>query len=138
MRFERESLLTDPVARHLKRLRFRAVYREAPFGEYNIDVLGHAPASGRAVAVELKLTKWQRAFEQALVYQLCADFAYVAMPRELSGRVPLVRFEEHGIGLLAVDGRGCHVVLPAAQSHVIRQEYKDQVLRRVEEFTCPT
>ena len=131
--FSRESLLVDPVERHLRRQRFDAVYHEVPFGEYNIDILGHSTASGKAVAVELKLTKWQRAFEQALVYQLCADFAYVAMPRGLINRVPLAQFEEQGLGVIAVDGRGCHILLAAAQSAVVRPAYREQVLRRMRE-----
>jgi hypothetical protein len=131
--FSRESLLVAPVERHLRRQRFNAVYFEAPFGEYNIDVFGHSTSTGKAVAVELKLTKWQRAFEQALVYQLCADFAFVAMPRELIGRLPLAQFEEQGVGVIAVDGRGCHVIVQAVQSPVIRPDYREQVLRRVRE-----
>lgn len=131
--FSRESLLVGPVERHLRRQRFTAVYHEAPFGEYNIDLFGYSSSTRKAVAVELKLAKWQRAFEQALVYQLCADFAFVAMPRELIGRLPLPQFEEQGIGVIAVDGRGCHVLVHAAQSPVIRPDYREQVLRRVRE-----
>jgi hypothetical protein len=136
--FRTEALLTDPVSRHLRRRRFRAQYLEAPFYEHRIDIFGFAPSNGTCIAVELKLSRWQRAFEQALVYQLCADYAYVAMPKHALGRVPLDGFQEHGVGLIAVSGPGCNVIIPAQRSSVVRDFYRTNLIHLLEEQSCPT
>lgn len=130
--FEREAHLEDPITRHLKGRRFRMLFKEAPFYDYRIDIFALSTAQNRCVAVELKLTKWRRAFEQALVYQLCADYAFVAMPKYALTRVPLDLFRTHGVGLIAVGGR-CHVVIPAQLSTVVCPTYRSGMIQFLRE-----
>lgn len=136
--FRTEAYLTDPVSRHLRRRRFNAQFLEAPFYDYRIDIFGFSLADSACIAVELKLARWQRAFEQALVYQLCADYAYVAMPKQALVRVPLDGFQEHGVGLIAVTGAGCHVILPAQRSSVVQDFYRTNLIHLLQEQSCPT
>ena len=65
----RESSLEGPVIRHLQQLSFHTLLREAPFYDHRIDLLAFSAAEGTSVGIELKLSKWRRALEQALVYQ---------------------------------------------------------------------
>lgn len=131
--FRRETSLDAPVARHLRRRRFDTLYREAPFHDYRIDIFGVSKRDGSCVAVELKLTKWQRAFEQALIYQLCSDFSYVAMPREFVRRVAVEDFRAFGVGLIAVSSRSCRVIVPAERSRVVQPAYRERLLNRLQE-----
>ena len=132
--FEREVHLEDPIARHLKGRHFRLLSKEAPFYDYRIDMFALSTAQNRCVAVELKLTKWRRAFEQALVYQLCADFAFVAMPKNAASRVPVDLFRTHGVGLIAVDRR-CTILIPALQSTVVCQSYRSGLIQFLREHS---
>lgn len=96
------------------------------FFEYSIDLYGYAAPTQTTVAVELKLSRWTRAFEQALVYQLCADYVYLAMPWNAAKRVDIPLLEHHGLGLIGVqpDPR-CVILCPAHQSSVIMPDYRD-------------
>lgn len=59
---------------------------------------------GTTLAVELKLTDWQKASVQAMAYQLGALYTYVALPMQVIPRV--VRnadmLKRHNIGLIGV------------------------------------
>jgi hypothetical protein len=119
-----ERWLTLPVEKHLVRRGFTRVTTELPFFEQRIDVYGYAKTRNETVAVELKLTKWKRAVKQALLYQLCADLVYVAMPARSAKRVHREELSEHGIGLISVADSGrCAVMLPASRSHAVSPEY---------------
>jgi len=136
--FRTEAYLTAPVSRHLRRRRFGAQFLEAPFYEHRIDIFGFSKLTDACIAVELKLTRWQRAFEQALIYQLCADYAYVAMPKHAIGRVPWDGFEKYGVGLIAVSGAGCNIIIPAQRSLVVQDYYRTNLIHLLQEQSCPT
>jgi len=124
--FRRESLLLKPVAEYFRRKSFRWQEEELPFYEHRVDLYGFSRVSGRTVAIELKLHKWQRAFAQAILYQLCADYVYIAMPANLIRRVDIDLLKTYGIGLLAVVNAGrCRQILGSEQSTVVCDNYKD-------------
>jgi len=54
------------------------------------------------VAIEAKLTKWKKAFFQAIRYKKYADFCYVAILERSLKNVDFDMFKEHNIGLLVV------------------------------------
>ena len=66
---------------------------ELPFYEYRIDLYGFSCEENSTVAIELKLSDWRRAVEQAMLYQLCADLVYIAMPERATKRVDLTESE---------------------------------------------
>jgi len=98
---------------------------EVRFFDRGIDIYAVKQARPRITfAVELKLTKWQRAIQQAAIYQLCADYSFVALPKKSALSLDLHRFRTCGVGLLSVapDGTvGC--VLDAAKSTEKRSHY---------------
>jgi len=123
--FRRESCLAKPVLAYLRRRGFPDLATELPFYEHRIDVYGYSRRRDLSIAVELKLTQWRRAFHQALLYQLCADIAFLAMPHRMGMRIDLGLLEANGIGLIAVaDDGSCSQRLAPKPSDVVRPHYK--------------
>lgn len=124
--FPSESTLLAPVQRSLRRRGFGHQRDEVQFFEYSIDLYGYAASTQTTVAVELKLSRWTRAFEQALVYQLCADYVYLALPWTAAKRVEIPLLEEHELGLIGIQpGPRCVILCPAQQSTVVMPDYRD-------------
>jgi hypothetical protein len=90
-----------------------------------MDLYGFSRKLGLTVAIELKLFKWQRAIKQALLYQLCADLVYVAVPQETVPRVDLGQLEAIGIGLISVSAARCREILSPVASPLVRPHYRE-------------
>ncbi len=117
--------MTDPVARYFARKGYRWQATELQFYEYNIDIYGFSQSSDLTISIELKIKNWRRAFEQALIYQLCSDFVFVALPRETVHRVDQDLLQAEGIGLLAVGSSNrCQMILEPHPSRVVSDSYK--------------
>jgi hypothetical protein len=129
----KEADLLDPIARYARRRGYTRQFAELPFYDYRIDLYGVAAVSGQTVAIELKLYKWKRALQQALVYQLCADLVYLAVPEGTLRRIDNDLIAEHGIGLIAVGPRGCRLRLQARQSQEVREYYKKYYVELLKE-----
>ena len=128
--FDREALLYDPVAEYTRRKSYRWQVSELPFYEYRIDLFAFSRTLELTVAVELKLHRWQRAVEQSLLYQLCADLVFIALPKPIIERVDFKLLSEHGIGLIGVAESGrCRMVLDAMRSSVVRPHYRDHYIQ---------
>lgn len=125
-RLRTESAMLDPVASYIRRKGYRRQRAELQFYEYRIDLYGFSRDRNETLAVELKLRNWRRAVEQALLYQLCADRVFIALPTRASSRVDPELLRLHGIGLIAVsDASRCLQVIPALPSNVVRCHYRD-------------
>lgn len=132
----KESSLLDPVAGYIKRKGFSVQSSELPFYERSVDIYGFSKITNKTIAIELKLHKWKKAIEQTLLYQLCADEAYIAMPKKFVGRVNLDLLAQYGIGLISISETGrCRKMVKARQSSVLRVGYKndhiDYLQRRI-------
>lgn len=124
--FKLEAELRLPVEASLRRRGYRRQRCEVQFFEYSMDLYGLATSTGSTVAVELKLSRWTRAFEQALVYQLCADLVYIALPWNATKKVEVSLLRQHGVGLIGVQpGPRCIVLCRAEQSRVVMPNYRD-------------
>ncbi len=120
----REQDLLLPVARYAKRKGYSLQTVELPFYDYRIDLYGFSTRTRRTVAVELKIKKWKRALEQALIYQLCSDFVFIALPLSATSRVDVAELRANGIGLIGVCGSRCRTLLEAEPSGEVRQHYR--------------
>ena len=129
--YSRERDLVPSVARYLRNRTFSRQLEEVPFFEYRMDMYGYSRRNDLTVAVELKIHKWTRAVEQALLYQLCSDLVYIAMPSKTMTAVELTVLDEHGLGLLSVEAHRCRQVLSARPSSVLRKHYRKQYLALV-------
>jgi hypothetical protein len=136
-KFSKESQLLNPVARFVKRRGFHLQSVELPFYEYRIDLYGFSRKSDATVAIELKLNNWRRALEQSMLYQLCADLVYIAMPESSAMRVDRSVLECNGIGLIAVrDSGSCACVLLAKPHDEVRQLYRLSQINYLKEAAC--
>ncbi len=130
MTYDSERSLLDPVVKYFRRKGYRWQRSEVGFYEYRLDLYCYSRVAGQTVAVELKLKKWRKAFRQALLYQLCADLVFVAVPASTVTNIDLDAFGEHGIGIVAVSRNGrCSTVLAAAQSDALNPEYRDSYVQ---------
>ena len=125
----REQDLLLPVAGYVKRKGYSLQTVELRFYDYRIDLYGFSMRTRRTVAVELKIKKWRRALEQALIYQLCSDFVFIALPLSVASRVDVVELRANGIGLIGVCGSGCRTLLHAERSSEVRQHYREPYIR---------
>lgn len=122
----KESSLLEPVTGYIKRKGFSVQALELPFYERSVDIYGFSKITNKTIAIELKLHKWKKAIEQAILYQLCADEAYIAMPKKFIGRINLDLLTKYGIGLISISGTGrCRKMVEAKQSSVLRIRYKN-------------
>ena len=122
----KESSLLNPVVGYIKRKGFRLQASELPFYQRSVDIYGFSITNYKTIAIEFKLHKWKKAVEQALLYQLCADEVYIAMPKKFIGRVNFDFLTKYGIGLIAVSETGrCQKMIEAKQSSVLRVGYKN-------------
>jgi hypothetical protein len=124
MPYHKEQELLLPVAKYAKRRGYTLQAFEVPFYDYRIDLYGFSTKASETVAVELKLRKWKRALEQALIYQLCSDFVYIALPSDAAARIDEGLVRKSGIGLIAVGERGCRTLVEAKQSTEVREHYR--------------
>lgn len=131
---KRESTLVKPVARYLRRKGIRWQKPELPFYERRIDLFGVSRDGEGSLtwAVELKLCRWRRALRQALIYQLCSDFVFIAMPGGAVDSVELSVLKQHGIGLIAVGSGGrCREVVPPQRSAATNRAYREEYITLV-------
>jgi len=136
-KFSKESQLREPVARFAKGLGFSLQSIELPFYEYRIDLYGFSRKEDATIAVELKLNDWRRALLQTLLYQLCADWVYIAMPKHSVQRVDVSELESSGVGLIAVLNSGrCACVLPAKPHSEVRKTYRLSQINYLKETAC--
>ncbi len=91
---------------------------EVPYGAKRIDLAGLSTDS-QIFAIELKVDKWRRAIWQASIYQLCANFAYIAVRQEYTHRVDIDYLGGLGIGLIAVTDGKAHLRLEARPSPIL-------------------
>jgi hypothetical protein len=127
--------LFPPVASYVRRRSFRLLRAEMPFYEHRIDLYAFSRRDKATIAVELKLTKWRRALEQALLYQLCADFVFIAVPESTARRVDRSLVEDVGVGVIAVGDTGrCSTVIESQRSPVVRPHYRASYVAGLKEL----
>lgn len=131
--FSRERDLVRFVERYLHNRSFRRLSQEVPFFEYRMDMYAFSRSQNLTVAIELKLKKWPRAVKQALLYQLCSDLVYIALPSTGVASVNLSLLSKYGVGLLSVTPNGCRQILASQRSPVLRPYYRNKYLALLSE-----
>ena len=83
------------------------VITEAPLLTKRIDVLGFKRGLFRKemVAIEVKISHWNKALSQAIIYKLCTDQVYIAIWHQYIHRVNKEELRKYGIGLIEINGK---------------------------------
>ena len=118
-RLEREcagALTAHDLAREVRRLVARKFVRVGNNGLLQ-KIDGWVPLHDRIIAVELKLLRVADVLSQAASHLRFASESYAGLPAQLALRIAGGQrsedFRRAGVGILAVSGRDCCVVLPA-------------------------
>lgn len=132
-----EAALVDHLAR---RMRAQWPLRAAGFevkshGRARTDVCVtvrdvHDSSPDVLVGVEAKLASWQRALRQAVLNRFSVDLSMIALPTYKISDAVIEACWHQGVGVLAVDQKWLHVVIPAIQSYpdaALRQKALDQL-----------
>ncbi len=128
-----ERLLYDIIEPYLKQKGY-IVLREFPVGKWSpkrVDLLG--VKSNELICVEVKLRNFRRVLKQAFYRLLFSDYVCVAFPYLYAMHVNRTyrdTLEEHGLGLMAVDG-DVRVLTPPKRSEILEDDYKSYVLNLV-------
>ncbi len=128
-RFEHE--MAKPVSKYLRHRGFRFQGEEVNFYEYRIDLYAFSRVEDSSIAVELKLMNWRRALTQSLIYQLCADYVYAALPKAAIGDTMLQAFRDSGLGVIAVTKSRCIQILQPMPSLEVRSSYRGALVKHL-------
>lgn len=82
------------------------------------------------VGIEAKLASWQRALRQAVLNRFSVDLSMIALPAPKVTDTVIQSCWDQGIGILAVDRKWLHVVIPATLATPdasLRQKTIDQL-----------
>ena len=127
MDYRNEQQLRCPVKDFFEQKNLR-VYEESPFYDRKIDFVA-CYRSGWVVSVEVKLKRWQKALQQARIYQLCSDIVYVAMPACRVKFLDKELFIKRGIGFIGIYSSGqCKVLVKPSKSRFVKHYYKKELI----------
>ena len=131
MGYRYEVELSSYIKRRFHNQQFKC-YEELLFYERRIDIVAHCHRSNTVVSVEMKLTRWLKALQQALIYQLCSDFVYVAMPGSMFTNIDREMFVRRGVGFIGVYRSHCRQLIRPVRSKVVRDFHKNVLVGSLE------
>jgi hypothetical protein len=124
----RESSIVRTVSAYLSARRFEVAI-EYPFLQRHVDIVGFDRGRNKVVAVEAKVSNWQRAISQAVSCLLFADEVYIAMPAIFAHRVDRTELRRFGIGLLEVRSEVSIDVAAVGLGHTF-QYHRDSIIQQ--------
>jgi hypothetical protein len=132
-----EAVLVDHLARRMRaQWPLRAVgFEVKSHGRARTDVCvtvrdRHDSSPDVLVGVEAKLASWQRALRQAVLNRFSVDLSMIALPAYKVTDAAIKACWDQGVGLLAVDQKWLHIVVPATRANpdaALRQKTLDQL-----------
>lgn len=83
------------------------VITEAPLLTKRIDLLCYKKGlfKNKMVAIEVKVSHWNKALTQAIIYKLGTDQVYIAIWHQFIHRVKKEELKKFGIGLIEINGK---------------------------------
>jgi hypothetical protein len=130
--FPSEAALLLPVLRGTLRLGWAGQMTpaavEVPWHQKRVDLALSSPDFG-VIAVELKVSKWRKAVDQAYVNRWACETSWVGLWHECITRETCTYARDAGVGLLAVTSNTVYPLIYAAPSP--RPELADRLGRGV-------
>lgn len=125
-----EEDLTVVCKAYWQRLGYYVV-EEVPIYVKIADLFCIDAVTGTRVAVEVKVSDWRSALQQARAYQFGAHFVYIALPAAVASAVAVDLLERDGIGLLVIEAGSVTCALSPKLSGVLISGIARKVLARV-------
>jgi len=123
-----EKELYPPVKKYLQKEGYEC-YEEVKFLTRSIDLVGLKRK--KIIAIELKVSNWLKALQQALTCRLCAQETYMAISAQFLHRVDIELLQEFGIGLIVVEEKKIEFILKAKKSKIIHKSMKNKILLQI-------
>lgn len=71
-----------------------------------IDLLLLEPTTLKLIGIEVKLTKWNKAWLQARAIKMYTHYSFIALPHTTIKNIPKTKIEKEGIGILSLKLNG--------------------------------
>lgn len=112
-----KEITLQKICREYFRKKGLLTQEEVPFLLKVADILCFDEYTAECVAVEVKVRDWKKALKQALVYQMMADRAYIALSYKYIKNVDCELLKEKKIGLISIEINGTvNIILEASLS----------------------
>lgn len=96
-----------------------SLYNEVRLFSRSIDVV--AKKRNTVISIELKLSDWKRAIEQASLDLRVSNYSYIALPEKKLSRIDrrmYLHVFNNGIGLISVDGNAKIIMKPVKSDKI--------------------
>lgn len=135
MRIKSEEDLYCPILTDFNK-KYEA-YFEVYFHRRRVDIIFRGPDD--LIAIEVKVRDWKKAIKQAAIYQLFADYSYIAMPHKFISKLDTkgVRsyFEITGIGLILINNDKPEAIIEAKRSMHIDWEDRNLIVKTLAAYS---
>ncbi len=99
--------------------------------ECRIDVVGKKKR--KLYAYELKIEHWKKAIQQAILYQLFADYSCIVMYKENLHRLRIKKCQDLGLGVFSLDSKGhLSCILQPKKSTIINPSLYKRLTKKFE------
>ncbi len=122
-----EADMVNMVKLFFEKQGFRVI-TEVPMLSKKIDIVCLDPSTQQIIAIEAKLQKWKRGFQQALTYRISSDLVYLAIHRNFSHRVDNELLQEMSVGLIVADQDGVEITFEASEHKIIHEKVRKEVV----------
>lgn len=110
------------------------IFYEVKLYARTVDMLFISKETGVIeIAMEFKLRDWKTAIQQALSYQIIADYTYVVLYYKNINKVNLERLEKYGIGLISASTDCFEILLKSKKNDMFVKELHEKVMREIQD-----
>lgn len=95
-----------------------------------IDIVGLKDS--KLIAIEVKVKNWKRAFQQAMIYRICADKVWVAIWHKYEENIDQELYDTHGLGLMSIHETGIEVIREPEPVEIVHENLQNKIRKRLE------
>lgn len=95
-----------------------------------IDIVG--VKDSQLIAIEVKVKNWKRAFQQAMIYRICADKVWVAIWHRYVDNVDQELYDKHGIGIMSIHEKGLEIIRKPKPVEIVHENLQNKLRKRLE------
>ncbi|MHA1383789.1 MAG: hypothetical protein ACTSR3_08560 [Candidatus Helarchaeota archaeon] len=119
-------MLSSPVEKLFSNYK---IYKEIPFFERKIDIIGYRKKE--IIAIELKIRDWKSSLWQLLAAQLCANKVYLAIWYKFSKFINFEKLQKYGFGLIEIKKGKAKIILEAQESKILKLDFSREIMKHL-------